>query len=305
MNPETKLTKAQLTAICAEQAIPYVSHERVTTGFSHEVHRLNDDLIIKVYDADYQKNFMTETAVLQANLHIPKPSFRASGTVNGTDRSYVIMSYVPGTSLGGMWHLATDEQREKLIEEICGALKAINTLPPHVIHADTSETWQGFLRGVTSELVDKLLESGIISHATALQTGDAIERYAVVFTDEKMKVVFWDIHFDNFIVDEHYTLQAVIDLESTMLASLDYPLFVIQKMTDFPHKYLREDEEKYARVKDYVHIRDWYRKYYPAMFEVEQLDTRLKMYQLYDALHLLKDWHKNSETYDELNRLIQ
>ena len=90
-----------------------------------------------------------------------------------------------------------------------------------------------------------------------------------------------------------------------MIAAQDYPLFVIEKMTNLPHKYLREDEEKYADVKDYVHLKEWYRTYYPAVFSFENLDMRLKMYQLGDALHLLNDWSKNKETRDELARLIK
>lgn len=304
MNPETRLSEDEIKTICQRHGIAYVSHERITTGFSHEVHKLNDDLIIKIYDAEYYKNFMTEAAILQSNTMFPKARYVAAGLIDGDDRHYLIMSFVPGKSLGGMWHLASDEQRESLIKSICSALQTINKIDPSEIAADTNKSWKQQLLDKTNELVQKLSAKNIIDPTTANRTTAAIKKYAAALNADTQYVVFWDIHFDNFIVNEQFELLAVIDLESTMYATLDYPLFVLQKMTDLPHKYLREDEEKFADVKDYVHLIDWYRKYFPAMFAFDDLETRLKLYQLYDVLHLLQDWLTHQENHDELSRLI-
>lgn len=304
MNPETKLTHEQIKAICAKHEIDYVSHQRINTGFSHEVHRLNKDLVIKIYDAESSKSFETEAAMLGLDITFPKPQLIATGTDEDTGRYYILMTYVPGWSLGSRWHLANDKQREKLIKDICQALKTINQIDPKLIGADESVSWQQTMTEACSKLVDKLVARGIITEEVATQTKRAIDHYSPALVGSKQYVVFWDIHFDNFIVNEAFKLQAIIDLESTSLASLDYPIFVLQKMTDLPNKYLREDEEQFADVKDYVHLKEWYQKYYPEMFNFDNLDTRLKFYQLRDVLHLLQDWSKNEENHTELTRLI-
>jgi hypothetical protein len=57
MNPETRLTDDEIKSICARHDILYYSHTRINFGFSHEVHRLNDDLIIKLFNRNSLVNF--------------------------------------------------------------------------------------------------------------------------------------------------------------------------------------------------------------------------------------------------------
>jgi len=305
MNPDTKLTVTQIKSVCEEHGIKYFFHKRIKTGFSHEVHRLNDDLVIKIYNPEDRQNFMTETALLGSSLEFPKPTLITTGTLHDNNRPYLIMNFVRGWSLGGRWHLATDMQRERLIKQICHSLKVINTADPKLIKANISKSWKETITTDCNKLVEKLVVKQIITPKTAEEAKVAISRYAGVLENNAQYVVFWDIHFDNFIVNDDFELQAVIDLESTSLASLDYPMFVLQKMSDMPHKYLREDEEKYANTKDYAKLKDWYRKYYPEMFNFNNLDLRLKFYQLHDVLHLLQDWSNNQECHEELARLIE
>jgi hypothetical protein len=126
-----------------------------------------------------------------------------------------------------------------------------------------------------------------------------------LFHISKLYPVYWDIHFDNFIVNDEFELQAVIDLENVELTSLDYPLFVIQKQTDEPEKFLREEDEKYADIKDYEKLKSWYQSYYPEMFEFVNIETRLAVYQLLDTLHLLNDgWSHVKELHANLEKLM-
>ena len=93
MNPDTKLTTEQIKAICARHNFPYYSHSRITNGFSHEVHRLNDDLVLKLFNSDDPRSFKTESAVLSSDLPFLKPKLVALGEKNEViDRNYIIMS---------------------------------------------------------------------------------------------------------------------------------------------------------------------------------------------------------------------
>jgi aminoglycoside phosphotransferase (APT) family kinase protein len=305
MNPETKLTDEQIKEICARHNIPYRSHTRINTGFSHEVHRLNDDLLIKLFNTSKPRNFEAELALLKSNLDFPKPKFVASyqGT-SEQDRSYIIMSFVSGLSLGSKWHEASDEQRELLIADISKTLASINRLDPKII-GDTSDDWQATIEKSITKLTHKLLAKNILTEPQKqkiIATTEANKKY---LANSKLYPVYWDIHFDNFLVNDDFELQAIIDLENVELSALDYPLFVVEKLMEEPHKYLREEDEKYAEVKDYAKLKDWYRQYYPEMFAFEHQDERVKLYLLIDTLHLLVDWPHVNELYEKLDELTQ
>lgn len=304
MNPETKLTTEDLQAICNSHDIPYVSHERITYGFSHEVHRLNNDLVIKLFNTESPKRFETEVLVLKSRLQFLKPVFVASGSAGPTGRSYIIMSYVPGTSLGRVWHKATNLQREALISDIANILKVINKMDPKSLPGYTSATWQKKLTSRGHKLVQKLLIKDIIDKKKAERIDKVIEDKGQSLENSELHAVYWDVHFDNFIVNDKFELQAIIDLENVELTALDYPLFAIEKMMHEPHKYLAEEDEKYADVKDYDKLKTWYRKYYPEIFDFKDQKTRVELYQLLDALHLALDWSHVPELNQQITRLI-
>lgn len=303
MNPATKLTDEQIRAICERHDIAYRSHERIATGFSHEVHRLNDDLLIKIFNAPEPRNLETELAILRSGLDFPKPEFVAGQQAGAIqERGYVVMSFVPGFSLGSRWHLATDTQREQLIQAISSALATINHLNPALIK-QPSETWEDTISGRVVKLAKSLVAKGTLTAQQEQKVLVAVEANKKYLANSELHPVYWDIHFDNFLVNEQFELQAIIDLENVEYVALDYPLFVIKKLTDEPHKYLREEDEKYADVKDYTRLREWYKKYYPAMFAAENIEERLRLYLLLDTLSLLVDWAHVGELYVKLDKL--
>lgn len=305
MNPETKLTVEELKKICVAHGIDYISHERITYGFSHEVHQLNDDLIIKLFNTENPKRFDTEVLMLKSELPFLKPKFIASGDAELVGRHYIIMSYIPGTSLGRVWHKATDPQREKLISDIANILKVINTIDPASLPGYTNTTWQEKLTSRGHKLVQKLLHNHIIDETKAQRIDNVIDRKGQSLLNSKLCAVYWDVHLDNFIVNDRFELQAIIDLENVELTALDYPLFAIEKMMHEPHKYLAEEDEKYADVKDYAKLKMWYRKYYPEIFDFKNQKTRVELYQLLDALHLAVDWSHVPELSEQIDKLTK
>lgn len=304
MNPDTQITLEQLQAICAQHNIPYRSHNRITTGFSHEVHRLNDDLVIKIYNADSSQKFKTEAALLASDLAFPKAKFVAGGADQTIiDRSYIIMGYVPGGSLGNRWHLASDGQREALIQTISRSLQVINRADPLALGLEARESWNSVIGNRIERLTASLRDKDIIDAATAEAVRRTVRQRIETLDNSPLYPDYWDIHFDNFIVNEDFELQAIIDLENVELTPLDYPLFVIQKLTDEPEKYLREEDEKLANKADYAQLKAWYKTYYPQMFAFDNLDTRVGLYQLADTLHQLVDWPQVKSLYALLDRL--
>ena len=214
------------------------------------------------------------------------------------------MTYVQGHSLSSKWHLATDTQREMLIKDICKALKAINQINPSDIKLTSAKTWEDSALKDGKERIARLVSKNIIDTVTADRVTTTLESSSYALADSKLYSDYWDIHFDNFIVDDGFKLKALIDLENVWLTALDYPLFVVLKQTNEPEKYLSEADEQYADKRDYKNLMDWYRRYYPEMFVFDNLDNRLKVYQLLDTLHLLLDWSHVPELHTKLHELL-
>ena len=305
MNPDTKITSIQIKRICEKHGITYRSHERITYGFSHEVHRINDDLIIKIFNAEHIEKFQTERTALASDCNFQKPQLIANGAPDDIlDRYYIVMSYIRGKSLGSMWHIANDAQREKLIASVCKNLQVINTIDPTSVELQNKTSWQAYILERINLLISGLVKKNTINAATAERTLAFAQDSCKVFVDTALYTTYWDIHFDNFIVNESFELQSLIDLENIELTSLDYPLFVIHKQMNDPAKYLSLEDEKHARLEDYEKLESWYRKYYPEMFAFDSLELRIKVYQLLDTLHLLKNWPQVKELYVTLDNLI-
>lgn len=305
MNSETRLNLAQLNTICLRHNIKLASHTRLTNGFSHELHRVNQDLVLKLYSPSNSRSYKTELALLASTLPFKKPALVAYGEKDEEiDRDYIIMTYVPGTSLGSIWHLATESQREKLIKEICHSLRTINKLSPSVLPYVVVDTWEELLTKRLENLLITLETKNIIDANTKNKAKAFFYKNVSVLKDTSLFPVYWDTQFDNFIVNYDFELQAIIDLESLELTSLDYPLCVIQKQINEPEKFLSLENEKYAVKEDYANLEGYYKKYYPEMFDFKELETRLKLYQELEILNLLIEWSHNQENYQKLNEII-
>lgn len=297
MNPETKLTDEDIRGICERHGITYKSHERITTGFSHEVHRLNDDLVIKLFNKATNKNYLCEKSILSLNVDgMRKPRLVAFYDGSDDERAYIIMSYLNGTSLGKVWHKIPDTHRERLIEDISKTLRSFQSISLDVLDIPTPGTWDNYLQQKVEKILGRLKEKSIITEERSAEVVGVLKKARTYFADnEELHVLYWDIHFDNFIVDENYELLGIIDLENVRTLPIDYPLFVVCRQMEEPHKYLAEADEKYADKKDYQHLWGWYQKYYPEVFTPENLEERILTYQLLDELHLMIEWSHDAE----------
>jgi len=84
--------------------------------------------------------------------------------------------------------------------------------------------------------------------------------------EQKIGLVYRDIHFDNILVKDNQ-ISGILDFERTELASIDYVLLIIKKMMEHPTKYMSEVWEKFAKKEDYAHLRNRFKEFYPELFE--------------------------------------
>jgi aminoglycoside phosphotransferase (APT) family kinase protein len=305
MNPESTVTLGHIKTICIRHSIEYESHTRVSIGFTNEIYRLNKDLILKVYKSGNVKGFQTENALLKANISTRMPKLVASNDLHDVlDRDYIIMTYIKGVPAGHVWHKMNDMQREKLVQDYSTVLKLINSVNQEVLPFRSKYSWAESIVKRHAEMSKELLDKGTITHSQYTTTIKLSTDNSSCLETSTLCPVFWDIHFDNVLVDDDYSLMGLIDLENVEIAALDYPLYVVKKLMNEPEKYATLENEQHTYKEDYKDLWAWYQKYYPEMFEFNNLDKRLKMYELIDVLHLLKDWSADKSLVRKYNDLI-
>ena len=304
MNPETRISEEQIERLCQKHAISFEASKRVTIGFSNEVHIISSEVVVKFY-LPQGRRYETELAVLKQPTRFHKPRVIAHGEANDIiDRAYIFMSRIPGVPLGHVWHELSNDQRKPLIQQYIDAQKEIAAIRPEVFNFKTNASWFEILMADAKEETNKLLEASIISEQESMQAIAFIERLKNELNTDHLYPVFWDVHLDNLLVDDRGKLTGIIDFEHVKYASLDYPLFALRRLVTDPAKFATEENEKYAKTEDYQHMWSWYQQYYPEMFEFENLEERIKVYQLLDCLRLLEEWSHNQELVDRFRSLI-
>ncbi|NCU38416.1 hypothetical protein EOL96_05155 [Candidatus Saccharibacteria bacterium] len=306
MNPETTITKSQLELLCTLHGLEYHSSSRITVGFSHEVHKLNNHMVIKIYREDAKDKFQTELSVLSSKQAFPKPDIIAfSGINNPIHRSYIIMRFIEGRSLGACWHLANDKQRENIIQQLSSILKAINKINPSRLSGPNGLTWDESLMNRANTLIRVLFFANTISSNQKTAAARLFKTYVPSLQTQMLYPVNWDIHFDNLIVDDEFNIKAMIDLEDVQITALDFPLFVVKDMVNEPHRYMTEENEKFADKADYSKLWEWYKKYYPEMFNFKNLEKRIEAYEFLNILHLMQSWPHDKKLMLRFNEFIQ
>jgi aminoglycoside phosphotransferase (APT) family kinase protein len=302
MNPETTLSEQDIRHICEANSLDYASSVRVTTGFTNEIHLINDSVILKVcIRADNVGKLHIEASMLKSAVAFAKPHLLAEDfTCQIISQPYLLMEYVPGKPLGSVWHTFDDTTRGRLVNQIVRNLQLINTISSDELF-ETQTPWGDKLLADFEKGYNRLLDDGTLQQSDINLAREILKSHLTLLNDGKMATTFWDVHFDNFIVDDAGRLQAVIDLESTSYAPLDYPLVVIENMADSPARFLSPENEPFASKQDYRHLRDMYQRHYPAMFNYKHLSERLAIYHMLDAIHLLKDWPNSDWAHTEFS----
>ncbi len=304
MNPESTFSTDQIKQLCELNDIEYFTHSRITIGFMNEVYKINDDLVLKIYKSeDGNKRYQTERAILSSDIDFARPSFVAEGETDDR-RHYIFMAFVDGPVLGHVWHLATDAQREAIVKDLSTILRKINKISVEFLPSEQDQPWHIYLQTRLEDMARELLDKNIIAQAQDSALKNTFSKYLDALKTDKMCPVFWDVHFDNIIVDDNFKLKALIDLESVDVCAVDYPLFVVTKLMDDPKKYATEENEKFAMPEDYKNLRSWYEKYYPEMFKHPLLKDRIKAYILLDTMNLMKEWSHVTELVDKFNEQI-
>lgn len=277
------------------------SFSKIEVGFTNAVYLVDDSYILKVCESDDNETPFRNEAKLYEYFakRLPVPQIiHYDDTKELYTRDYLLYTKIHGDNLYNVWHLLSNEQRKDIVRQLCSMLKEISSSSiedlPKDLHLDPIISWREHVIGKVDKYLRIVQNAGTLTDEQAKKVQEYIRTHAAALDDQRLALVYWDAHFDNVLVKDNQIV-GLLDFERTELASIDFMLDIVKRMVDHPKKYMSEYAEQFARDEDYAQLLDWYREFYPELFEFDQLDTRLDIYTIAHNLEDLENWpHVNA-----------
>lgn len=269
------------------------SIKKIEIGFTNEVFLINNKFILKVCeDKSNEEQFEQEVYfynLFKKQIRVPEIKvFDKSRSIY--NRFFTIYPKIEGDNLYSKWHLFSNEERKNIIKQLCDILKIINTTPFEEFvtkyNVTCSKNWQDKIIDQIHDSLIKIKKRKLLSYELLKAIKKIVTDNQHVLKEQKIVLVYWDAHFDNILV-QGTKIVGVLDFERTELASVDFILDILKRMTEYPQKYMSAESEKYARKEDYIHLLDWFQEFYPELFNFKDLDKRLELYAIKHDLNTL------------------
>ncbi|MFH1694398.1 MAG: aminoglycoside phosphotransferase family protein [Patescibacteria group bacterium] len=286
------------------------SIEKIEIGFTNEVYSVNNEFIFKVCKAESNEdNFQREKLFydfFKGDIPVPEVTVY-DDSKQVYERVFMVYPKIEGDNLYAKWHLMDNKERRDVVRQLCEILKVIN-LKPYENKAkefglNLPESWCDVVCSRIQEHLGKVREGKLLPLDFIEKVGGFVEENQKALSEQKIALVYWDIHFDNVLVKGSEVV-GILDFERTELASIDFVLDVVKRMVDYPKKYMAEEYEKFAKVEDYAHLMDWFKEFYPGLFSFKHLKERLALYSIEHDLKTLLDWHNSGETQETIEKVM-
>tara|TARA_Y100000310_G_scaffold322941_1_gene382681 strand:- start:2243 stop:3166 length:924 start_codon:yes stop_codon:yes gene_type:complete len=273
------------------------SIKKIGIGFNNEIYSINDKFILKICKKkSNESKFKKE--VFAYNFFkdkIPVPKIIYSDTSKKILKNYFMIYYkIKGEdSLYAKWHSFNDNEKKEIIKQISKILKIINQTDTLAFDEFFSKknNWKNERISNLISYLKKVKAEKIISSEFIKKIELFVEENKNILQEEKLGLVYGDIHFDNFII-KNKKIVGIIDFEDINIMSLDYALDSIRRMKNYPEIYASEKYEKLVKKQDYIKLMQWFQEFYPELFNFKNLDRRLDLYSIEYDLRLLPDWPK-------------
>ena len=213
------------------------------------------------------------------------------------DKAYLLMEKIPGTILVYSWLNFTTKQKENFIAQVCEQLKIFHSIKfdTYAIPIHNSRPVRNLLETVESLINFKRIDKSKLKQEY-VEDVELLEKFYLDnkhVLDEANTAVFVhsDIHLENIFYEEN-RLTGIIDFDWVSQAPKDYEL---SKITGFFYEPLKTVEEKLEPLYKGHRMTEeygWLKKYYPQLFEVDNLLTRIRLFSLEDMTNTIFDYQQ-------------
>lgn len=241
-------------------------------GFRNQIW-IGDTAILKVYGENNQNGYALESWFYET-VH---PEYAPK--LLGKGKMWILLERISGEGLFRLWRTYTDAQREDAVRQIAAIACAINHVPwegaaaflPH------SEPYGAALLDCIRTRYHMLMKNNWIKPELAAQAYQYVQQNIGVFDDEKLYLVYNDLHFDNLIVHDDGKI-FLLDYEMMAIAPKDLVLDVWQRMLIHPFTYANEEDHPLTKPEDYSKLLCWMQKYAPELFMHPDVRKRVILY---------------------------
>ena len=274
--------------------------QRYTSGIIHRVYDLGK-YVLKI-EGDYGKTLQHQGKILNKlkSLGARVPQAVDYGEVDG--KAYLLMEKIEGTNIVYDWMKMTMAKREKIIAQLAEQLQIYHSVrfDKYSISITSGKDFTNLQpameRVANFHRIDKdALETNYREDIDFLET--YYQKYCHLLDEKDSAVlVHNDIHLENiFHVGDQ--ISGIIDFDWACQAPKDYELWKIIEVVREP-KYTVEQKleplyENYQMTTEF----DFLKKYYPTLFNVQNLAERIRLYYLSNKIiGRVEDWQKGKAT---------
>ena len=259
-------------------------YEKVNVGFTNTIYIVNDIYIVKIcINRDNEKSFEKEINFYKSNINnnlIPK-LYYSNTYKKDIPYYYEIIEKIEGVSLYNIWHTLTEEQREEIIKQLCGAMEQFHN------NIGKYYNWSKKISDSFIEYFNKAKLLKLLNNEEIELLNKAYSKFDELLKSDEFVLVHNDLHFDNIFYNNGKI--KLIDFERSLYAPKDFELSIIYRMVKRPWKYATEENEQYTKEKDYENIMTYIEKYYPELIHIDNLYKRLA---IYDVVYYLRAYVK-------------
>jgi aminoglycoside phosphotransferase (APT) family kinase protein len=253
--------------------------DKINAGFTNTVFAVADKYILKIcHNAENEREFAVEIDFYLNNKdksYVPR-MFAFSKEKSKIPFHYIITEKLNAPSLYGVWHTFSEKQREKVVSRICGVMKDLHK------NKGKPFDWSGYIKDLCKEHLAVLIRQKQLTDDEISLIRNAMEKFDLYLESGNFVLIHNDLHFDNiFYLNDEIKL---IDYESSRFNPIDKELEIIYYMAEMPWMHANEENERFVKTEDYKTLIPYFKKHYPEIFEVKNLEKRIAIYRLRDAL---------------------
>ncbi|MGH9761399.1 MAG: phosphotransferase family protein [Blastocatellia bacterium] len=289
---------------------------RFSTGQINRVYNLANKYVLKIEGDPWigpgheiLKPTVGITAkLLEKGARVPK--ILDSDTVNG--QRYILMEKIRGSDLSNDWMLLSQKRKEKIVEQLATELQIWHSISFEE-YAIPIVAFRPFdnLRFAIERLFEKQMNAlspdklpkEVLSYVTILERfyydhiGDLDETGTAVLCHT-------DIHLENILYEEG-ELTAIIDLDWAAQAPKDYDLWKIADTFHRPKYTVEERLEPLYGDYQMIDELNWLKKYYPKLFDVNNLADRVRLYYVDVLIEILIEYANGKWTAKALDKVAE
>lgn len=241
--------------------------------------------VVKLGSGRFRDSLAHEASVIAALPDdVPRAEVIAGGHADG--REWLVLNRMPGTTLAHTWGAIGPAARDRFVEDLALAMKALHAVPEPRRFANP---WLDDALAPAGSIADAYhapphrypalvaAASGLLPAAVLGDVGDTLAHLVTAFVGDREVLTHTDLHAGNLLVHEG-RLSAVLDFEGARPAAADQELDALIRFSgDDPALGVLRPAEKALHTR---HLSELVRRRYPALDAHPRRADRLTAYGL-------------------------